>query len=191
AEVLDVLLPEIDFLSIGTNDLTQFLFAADRAHPKLALRYDWLSPSILRFIRRVVKQADDAGVPVVWATSPHMRLAPAGDLEGDWTSVADNDPGRVDRLNDLIRDVVSGRENASVIDLGAWAQRLPRGEFAPNHRAEGRDLTESGAAGAVAWMVPELFEVLGIEPSTEAPAEAEAPATEAPASDAAADPPAA
>ncbi|MBB5711272.1 phosphotransferase system enzyme I (PtsP) [Sphingomonas xinjiangensis] len=64
AEVLDVLLPEIDFLSIGTNDLTQFLFAADRAHPKLALRYDWLSPSILRFIRRVVEQADAAGVPV-------------------------------------------------------------------------------------------------------------------------------
>ncbi|MBK7161415.1 MAG: phosphoenolpyruvate--protein phosphotransferase [Sphingomonadales bacterium] len=54
AEVLDVLLPKIDFLSIGTNDLTQFLFAADRADPRLAERYDWLSPAILRFIRRVV-----------------------------------------------------------------------------------------------------------------------------------------
>jgi phosphotransferase system, enzyme I, PtsP len=64
AEVLDVLLPRVDFLSIGTNDLTQFLFAADRAHPKLALRYDWLSPSILRFIKRVVDQAHAAGVPV-------------------------------------------------------------------------------------------------------------------------------
>jgi len=64
AEVLDVLLPRLDFLSIGTNDLTQFLFAADRAHPKLALRYDWLSPSILRFLRRVTAQAQAAGVPV-------------------------------------------------------------------------------------------------------------------------------
>ena len=64
AEVLDMLLPRLDFLSIGTNDLTQFLFAADRAHPKLALRYDWLSPSILRFLRRVVRQAHEAGVPV-------------------------------------------------------------------------------------------------------------------------------
>lgn len=53
AEVLDLLLPKIDFLSVGTNDLTQFLFAADRANPKLAERYDWLSPSILRFLRRV------------------------------------------------------------------------------------------------------------------------------------------
>jgi phosphotransferase system enzyme I (PtsP) len=64
AEVLDMLLPRLDFLSIGTNDLTQFLFAADRAHPKLAERYDWLSPAILRFIARVVAQCDAANVPV-------------------------------------------------------------------------------------------------------------------------------
>jgi phosphotransferase system, enzyme I, PtsP len=64
AEVLDLLLPRLDFLSIGTNDLTQFLFAADRAHPKLALRYDWLSPSILRFLKRVADQCAGAGVPV-------------------------------------------------------------------------------------------------------------------------------
>ena len=64
AEVLDILLPKIDFLSVGTNDLTQFLFAADRAHPKLALRYDWLSPSILRFLKRVIDQAHAANVPV-------------------------------------------------------------------------------------------------------------------------------
>ncbi len=54
AEVLDLLLPRLSFVSIGTNDLTQFLFAADRANPELAERYDWLSPSILRFLRRVV-----------------------------------------------------------------------------------------------------------------------------------------
>ncbi|PSJ43294.1 phosphoenolpyruvate--protein phosphotransferase [Allosphingosinicella deserti] len=64
AETLDLLLPKIDFLSIGTNDLTQFLFAADRAHPKLAERYDWLSPAILRFLARIVRQASAAGVPV-------------------------------------------------------------------------------------------------------------------------------
>ena len=64
AEMLDQLLPRIDFLSIGTNDLTQFLFAADRADPRLAMRYDWLSPAILRFLKRVTVQATAAGVPV-------------------------------------------------------------------------------------------------------------------------------
>ena len=64
AETLDVLLPKVNFLSIGTNDLTQFLFAADRANPALADRYDWLSPAILRFLARVVAQCRAAGVPV-------------------------------------------------------------------------------------------------------------------------------
>ena len=64
AEALDILLPRVDFISIGTNDLTQFLFAADRADPRLAERYDWLSPAILRFLRRVVAACDEAGVPV-------------------------------------------------------------------------------------------------------------------------------
>jgi phosphotransferase system enzyme I (PtsP) len=64
AESLDMLLPRLDFLSVGTNDLTQFLFAADRAHPKLAERYDWLSPAILRFLARVVKEVQAADVPI-------------------------------------------------------------------------------------------------------------------------------
>ncbi|MEP6784735.1 MAG: phosphoenolpyruvate--protein phosphotransferase [Sphingomonadales bacterium] len=64
AEVLDLLLPRLDFLSIGTNDLTQFLFAADRANPKLAERYDWLSPAILRFLARVARECAAANVPV-------------------------------------------------------------------------------------------------------------------------------
>ena len=64
AEMLDQLLPRVDFLSIGTNDLTQFLFAADRADPRLAERYDWLSPAILRFLKRILTTAAAAGVPV-------------------------------------------------------------------------------------------------------------------------------
>jgi phosphotransferase system enzyme I (PtsP) len=64
AEQMEELVERIDFLSIGTNDLTQFLFAADRAHPKLAERYDWLSPSVLRFLRRAARPALAKGLPV-------------------------------------------------------------------------------------------------------------------------------
>jgi phosphotransferase system enzyme I (PtsP) len=62
AEQLDLLAPKVSFLSIGTNDLTQFLFAADRSNPKLAERYDWLSPAILRFLKRILNSV--AGHPV-------------------------------------------------------------------------------------------------------------------------------
>jgi phosphotransferase system enzyme I (PtsP) len=64
AEMLDQLLPRVDFISIGTNDLTQFLFAADRADPRLAERYDWLSPAILRFLKRIIDTAGAADKPV-------------------------------------------------------------------------------------------------------------------------------
>ncbi|KHL24402.1 peptidase [Croceibacterium mercuriale] len=72
AETLDTLLPRLSFVSIGTNDLTQFLFAADRADPRLAERYDWLSPAILRFLQRVVGTV--RGSPV--------RLGVCGEMGG-------------------------------------------------------------------------------------------------------------
>jgi hypothetical protein len=104
------------------------------------------------------------GAPVVWATSLHVRLAPGGDLRGDWTDVPDNDPARVDRLNEIIHDVVDGRGGSTLVDLDAWAHRLPRGgEFGADHRAEGRDLTEAGADQAAAWLVPELLAIVGDE----------------------------
>ena len=61
---LPALLPLVDFVSIGSNDLMQFLFAADRGNPRLANRYDELSPSALSLIRDVVRRCDDAQVPV-------------------------------------------------------------------------------------------------------------------------------
>ena len=64
AEVLDIFLPNVDFLSIGTNDLIQFLFAADRGNPKIADRYDWLSLPVLRFLARIVRECADRDKPL-------------------------------------------------------------------------------------------------------------------------------
>lgn len=61
---LDSLMKEIDFLSIGTNDLMQFFFACDRSNPKLADRYDLLAPSVLAFLHMIVKTCKEANVPV-------------------------------------------------------------------------------------------------------------------------------
>ena len=59
---LPELLREIDFLSVGSNDLVQFLFAADRGNPRLAGRYDPLSPPVLRALKIVVEACKKANV---------------------------------------------------------------------------------------------------------------------------------
>jgi phosphotransferase system enzyme I (PtsP) len=61
---LPCLLAEADFLSVGTNDLMQFLFAADRGTPELADRYDTLSAPVLELIERLVLACEEAGVPL-------------------------------------------------------------------------------------------------------------------------------
>ena len=58
------LLAEVDFVSIGTNDLMQFLFAADRGTPSLAGRYDVLSPAMLNVLDHLAAAARVAGVPL-------------------------------------------------------------------------------------------------------------------------------
>ncbi len=61
---LDSLLPHIDFISVGTNDLMQFLYAADRGNSRLAGRYDSLSPALLRLLHFVVDKVRPAGVDI-------------------------------------------------------------------------------------------------------------------------------
>jgi phosphotransferase system enzyme I (PtsP) len=61
---LPCLLAEADFISVGTNDLLQFLFAADRGTPELADRYDTLSAPVLEMLERLVMACEEAGVPL-------------------------------------------------------------------------------------------------------------------------------
>lgn len=61
---MDALLPLVDFISIGSNDMTQFLYAVDRGNPRIAERYDALAPGMLTFIRHVANKCDAAGVPL-------------------------------------------------------------------------------------------------------------------------------
>ena len=72
-----VLAPEIarrvEFLSIGTNDLTQYLFAADRTNGRLATYQDARHPAVLRSVAAVVAAGRGAGIPV----------AVCGELAGD------------------------------------------------------------------------------------------------------------
>lgn len=61
---LDEFLPEVDFISVGSNDLMQFLFAADRTNGRVASRFDVLSPAPLRALRSLAKAAKKHKVPL-------------------------------------------------------------------------------------------------------------------------------
>jgi phosphoenolpyruvate-protein phosphotransferase len=69
----DRLAAQVDFMSIGTNDLTQYLLAADRSNPALGHRQDPLHPAVLRAVRQVVEAA----------ASTECRVAVCGEMAGD------------------------------------------------------------------------------------------------------------
>ncbi|URW75025.1 phosphoenolpyruvate--protein phosphotransferase [Sphingomonas donggukensis] len=139
AEVLDILLPKLDFLSIGTNDLTQFLFAADRAHPKLAVRYDWLSPAILRFVARVAKACSAAGVPVAVCGEMGGRPLEAMALIGIGIDRLSITPAAVGPIKAMVRSLDRGAITATMAELLAAPpadMRAALGGWAGDHGVE-------------------------------------------------------
>lgn len=54
---LDEILQQVDFISVGTNDLYQFVFACDRGNPRLTARYDVLSAPFLKLMKMIVDKA--------------------------------------------------------------------------------------------------------------------------------------
>ena len=73
----DILLPEVDFISVGSNDLMQFLFAADRGNSAIVDRYSILKPSALRFLKQAVDKCNEYRVPI------HI----CGDISGKFSYV--------------------------------------------------------------------------------------------------------
>jgi phosphotransferase system enzyme I (PtsP) len=61
---LDELLERVDFLSVGSNDLVQFFYAADRGNVRVATRFDPISMPVLRALRMIAKTAVTHGKPV-------------------------------------------------------------------------------------------------------------------------------
>jgi len=61
---IDEIVREVDFVSIGSNDLIQYLMAADRDNPKVAYLCEPFSPALLRLLNQVIRACNDHGKPV-------------------------------------------------------------------------------------------------------------------------------
>ena len=123
AECLEELAPRLSFLSIGTNDLTQFLFAADRSNPRLAERYDWLSPAILRFLRRVVRTVAPFDIDVTVCGEMGGRRLEALALIGLGIRRLSITPAAVGPIKELVRRLDT-REIAEA--MAGWLANPPR-----------------------------------------------------------------
>jgi peptidoglycan/LPS O-acetylase OafA/YrhL len=160
--LLDRADPDAIVVVAGLDELGERQIDREWRHLGDPLFDDWLADEL----DVLADTLADPGVPVLWATVPHVRMPGA---DGDWTQLSDNDPARVDRLNELIRDTVAGRDGFEVLDLQAGMQELPRGgEFSTDDREDGRTLTASGADRMVAWLAPRLLEALGVEGASSA-----------------------
>ncbi len=76
--LVDEMAQLVDFLSVGTNDLTQYLLAVDRNNPRVARMYQSVSPVVLRVLAQLVTAARSAGRPVT--VCGEMAGDPAGAL---------------------------------------------------------------------------------------------------------------
>jgi phosphotransferase system, enzyme I, PtsP len=120
---LDMLMPRIDFLSVGTNDLMQFFFACDRGNPRVSERYDTLSPPVLRALRGVVSQCARHRVQLSLCGEMAGEPLDAAALVGIGFRTLSMSPAAVGPVKALIRS----------LDLAALGEFLAAWEALPTH----------------------------------------------------------
>lgn len=114
---LPSLLSHTDFLSVGSNDLAQFLFASDRGNPRLGNRYDVLSPPMLSCLKLVADQARQRGVPVTVCGEMAGRPVEAMALIGLGFRSLSMAPASIGPVKQMVLALNSARIEALMADL--------------------------------------------------------------------------
>jgi phosphoenolpyruvate-protein kinase (PTS system EI component) len=139
ALMADALARRVDYLSVGTNDLTQYALAADRGVAALASLQDALNPAVLRLVRMAVEAGSAAGIPVgacgVVAGEPDGALVLAG-LGVDSLSM---EPAAIGR----VRAALGSARMPDLMALAEAALRAPDAATVRGLAAEVRGVSSS------------------------------------------------
>ena len=134
---LPALLERVDFISVGSNDLMQFLFACDRGSTRLAGRYDVLSPSALGFLAGLAAAAGARGVPLTLCGEMAGRPLEALALLALGFRRLSMTPNAIGPVKDMLRSAHVGEVEAYLRPLLALPDRSLRGRLAAFARDRG------------------------------------------------------
>jgi phosphoenolpyruvate-protein kinase (PTS system EI component) len=118
---VDYLLPELDFVSIGSNDLIQYLMAADRDNPKVAHLSEPFNPALYRVLHHIVAACERQGKPVTLCGEMAARPRCVLPLFGLGLRSLSMSPAFVPTIKETLRrtSLVQARDIAQhVLDLG-------------------------------------------------------------------------
>jgi phosphotransferase system, enzyme I, PtsP len=137
---LDALMKQVDFVSVGSNDLMQFMFAADRTNARVGSRYDSLTPAPLKALKALVKASNKHSVPLTlcgeMAGTPVEAMALIG-LGFRSLSMA---PASIGPVKTMILSTNVGRATKLLDDLLRKGSRNIRQQLMEFAAAEGIEL---------------------------------------------------
>ncbi len=133
---LDTLLPLVDFVSVGSNDLLQFLFASDRGNARVAGRYDFLSPAVLSFLKHIVAKCHRRETPLTLCGEMSGKPLEAMALLGLGFRRISMSPAAVGPVKMMVRSLDTGKLEAfmdGLLDLPDRSVRERLAGFAEAH----------------------------------------------------------
>jgi hypothetical protein len=111
------------------------------------------------FVREMSRAMDllaSRGAIVIWMTSPPVQTGITEKVPAD--QQPENDPARMDRLNELVKEIAATRPHVRVIDLAAHMAQRPQGALVLSERTDGIHWTRAAATDLAPWVGEQVIQ---------------------------------